>query len=175
MKKNTNLLFHIFADVLSFTLIVGGLIMLIASIFIPTIPVFQATMLFITGFILQGISSLYINFIRMINLISDFLEQTNKKIPETTKFDKIVITDDTSIEDIEIFKKQFPELKDTLDEISNSIKDNSIYDKKINFEKLRTSDEIIKQSLEFQLKEALENQDFERACQIRDELKERNL
>ena len=176
MKKNTNS-FGFMIEVLSLTITLIGSIMLIVSPFVY-IPIFQAVMFIVSGLTLHSIYSLHHNFARMTNLMADFLEKTNSEILGKRKVEEIIITDSTSIEELEEFKKKFPELNNRLDEIQNTLKKQRELEKIDGFVKniYEVWDFNGKQmTLEEQLQEAIKNEDFEKASKIRDEIKKRDM
>jgi hypothetical protein len=185
MKKNINIITQFLTDLISFALFVGGIIMLISSLFTTT-PVFQSVMLIVSGLVMNGISTMHGRFSEMIDLLANVLEKHNSQTEnKNLTVEEIIITDKTTPEEIEMYKEKFPELKNQLD---NILKNATILSKK-NIEDEDDIDKIVRkvinekdimnhpifiidkmQKLEEDLKKAVENDEFELAAEIRDKI-----
>ena len=176
MKKTEFLLINLFG-VFSVCLIVVGIISFVASLFVPSIPTFQSIELIFFGVITHLMIRLYFT---VDKLFENSLAPTEKFIkkqeernsplnPELIKTSVISINEETTPEQIEEIKKKHPQIAEQLDKLLNGFMDitgsNSPHAKDIY--------KMSVQQLQKELEKAVENNEFERAAEIRDLLKKR--
>ena len=180
MEKNkTEFLLNIFFGVFSICLIVVGAISFTASLLEPSLPTFQSIELILFGVIIYTIVKLIFT---VDKLFENSLASTDKFIkeneqgnspqnPDLIKTSVISISDETTPEQIEKIKKEHPQIAEHLDKLFGGFMDamnsNSPHAKDIY--KMST------QQLQNELQIAIDNNEFEKAAEIRDLLKKRTL
>jgi cysteinyl-tRNA synthetase len=178
MEKNkTEFLLNILFGVFSICLIVVGAISFVASLLEPSLPTFQSIELILFGVIIYTIVKLIFT---VDKLFENSLASTDKFIkeneqgnspqnPDLIKTSVISISDETTPEQIEEIKKKHPQIAEQLDKLLNGFKDtigsNSPHAKDIY--------KMSIQQLQRELEKAVENNEFERAAEIRDLLKKK--
>jgi len=178
MEKNkTEFLLNILFGVFSICLIVVGAISFVASLLVPTLPTFHSIELILFGVIIYTIVKLIFT---VDKLFENSLASTDKFIeeheqgnspqnPDLIKTSVISISDETTPEQIEKIKKEHPQIAEQLDKLLNGFMDTigSNSPHAIDIYKMSI------QQLQRELEKAVENNEFERAAEIRDLLKKR--
>jgi hypothetical protein len=184
--KNTdhNFVFQYLLGFIGIGAILASIIVLIASIFTP-LPIFNTVILLVLGVILLAQSMLYSKFLKLVTILSGLLKNlSNLSSPQdidSSPYDyllnsstspqqnikRVVITDQTSAEDIERFKNEHPEFGNQMDSIVSNLKGmmmtpqkTPITDKDIN-------------TLKKELDIAIANENFEEAQKIKQEIQKR--
>ena len=117
---------------------------------------------------------IYFMFTEVLESVTEVLNKINnasspqkqEQFSPNTFFNKIVINEDTSPQEIEEIKKKFPMFADQIDKIINLGKESDLSN--ISNIKYLTLSE-----LEKALQRAIDNNEFEKAAKIRDEIKSR--
>lgn len=183
MKKTEFLLINLFG-VFSVCLIVVGAISFVASLFVPTISTMDSVWLMAFGALTFLMVRLYFT---VDKLFENALAPADKIIKEAEKFIKkqeegnsplnpdliktsvISINEETTPEQIEEIKKKHPQIAEQLDKLLSGFMDitgsNSPHAKDIY--------KMSVQQLQKELEKAVENNEFEKAAEIRDLLKKR--
>ena len=199
MKKiSKEFICQMFFGITGIALMVIGALMLIASLFGGDISLFNSIVLMALGAILfEGVTLYFIfyNFLESALKIieerfkenkgtSPHIHKTNNDIfsnlgkmynDENPNIRRITIDDNTTTEDLEKYKKEFPPLANYIDDILNLQKDSIKFSNIKNYYSSNTLEdiELSNEELEDKLKLAIEENEFEKAAQIRDELLKR--
>lgn len=179
--KKTEFLLTILFGVFSICLIVVGAISFVASLFNPALPTFQSIELIFFGVItytvvrlIFTVDKLFENSLSSADKLIKKYEKGNSPSntdtnPDLIKTSVISINDETTPEQIEEIKKKHPQIAEQLDKLLNGFMDtigsNSPHAKDIY--------KMSIQQLQRELEKAVENNEFERAAEIRDLLKKR--
>jgi len=170
MKKlNAEFFLQLILGIASIALMIGGTIMFVTSLFTP-LSTFNAIMLMAAGAILYTGVRIYFMFLETTSSIKDYVKGissqigTNNLTPELLKSEVININEDTTPEQLDEIKKKFPMIADQLNTIINSFGDNA-----------KNVQNMSVQQLQKELQEAVDNNEFEKAAEIRDILKKKTL
>jgi hypothetical protein len=183
MKKiNTEFASHLILEIIAIGLVIAGTIIVIASLFGP-LPTFRGVVLMISGTILLVQANLYFRLRDTIDTLLKFVEKVGSETSPQKKVNATVIdiNDETTPEEIDELKKQFPEIGEKIDAIVQSLKlinpkiglskfgkefKNNIDDKPIIF--------LTNEELEENLKKAIAEEQYEKALVIKNEIEKRN-
>lgn len=187
MKKiSLDLVIQIIIGIAGIGLALAGAIVLVASFFTP-LPIFKAIALMALGVMLFNSSRLYFIFLENLNFTTELIKKitqanspsnpdcfyppdkkTRRNHPE---FIEIKISDETTPEEIEEMKRKWPHMAEHIDMIMGMSKQihpgGDKFPKRISL--------LSNTQLEQELKNAVENNEFELAAEIRDEIKKRKL
>jgi len=161
-------------------LIVAGAIILIASFYTP-LPPFNAIVLMTLGIIVLGVNKLQYMFVKMIKLFTEYITKVNaiSQRPNLDAFHsaapsvrEIVINENTSKEDIEKIKNDFPELGTSLNSFFNEILKN-IPNRNTPNDMPDGISLLTMKQLEDRLNKAVDDGEFEKAAKLRDEINSR--
>lgn len=181
MKKfDTEFLMHLLAGVASIALMLIGLIMLVASFFTP-LSTFNAVMLLAMGIIMSVVVKLYFMFREVLQKVSDLLSKYSSLFSQDMKSpissEVITINENTTPEEIEELKKKHPMVSAELDKILQRMGINEgmsgfMSSMGLSNEKKDIANMSIPE-LEKALEKAVNENEFETAAEIRDEIKRR--
>lgn len=162
MKKNTPELFlQLFFGVVAIALMTGGAIMFVASFF-SQISALTSILITCMGAILFNSVRLYLVFTSSLDKLNN--KNPNKNITPPIKTEIISINENTTPEQMNELKEKFPFIIDELEKILDNTNANPT--------KKSIETMTIKQ-LQDELHNAVENNEFEKAAEIRDEIKKR--
>jgi predicted transcriptional regulator len=169
-----------FEILLQFSLIIIGAAMMLIGLEFVILKflghphsLFKSISFFALGGILVTASRLYFMFLETLSLATKSIEMHKQNLQSQEMkvsgpfVEEIIITDETSEEEIEALRKKFPMLNDSIDTILKQIGREVIskLPKDINL--------FTVQQLEEELKKAIANDNFEKAAEIRNELNKR--
>lgn len=180
MEKNkTEFLLNILFGVFSICLIVVGAISFVASLLVPTLPTFHSIELILFGVIIYTTVKLIFTVDKLFENSLSYADKLSKKYekgnsPSNTDTDLIKtsvisISDETTPEQIEEIKKKHPQIAEQLDKLLNGFMDTI----GSNSPHAKDTYKMSIQQLQRELEKAVENNEFERAAEIRDLLKKR--
>ena len=158
-------------------LMLWGLIIFVASFFTP-MSVYTSVVYVALGVLIFNSAKLYFMFLHVLKTADDLIEKINSARAEVDKTTttledwtndiskvapiEIHIDDSTTPEEIENMKNRFPMLSNVIDNIINQVKPIA-----------KTNSELSLKELEKNLKSAIDNNEFEKAAEIRDEIAKR--
>jgi hypothetical protein len=174
MKKvNSEFIAQLLFGIAGVALMIIGAILLVAHFFIPSIVLFEAAVYLALGAILYLGVRLYFMFLEAISTATNVLDKMNANrngriYPEMNAgmVNTITITDQTTPEEIEELKRKFPMFAESFD---NILKSNPVYNKEVDTKELSIT------QLETALQIAIDNNEFEKAAEIRDEISRRKV
>lgn len=181
MKKITfELISQILFGIAGVALMLGGAIMFIGSFF-TNFSLSTSIIFMVLGAILFTGVKLYFMFLEVLTAANKQVDEINKGISPQNHNSRtypgvtnITIDENTTMEDIEEIKKKFPPLSNIID---NVIKNTGTIDNDAFYkETLPKHIELLSlKQLEKALEEAVENSEFEKAAEIRDEINKRKV
>lgn len=192
MKKvNSEFLIQLFLGVVGFALMIVGIIVFGASFFktTPFVNYMNGIVIGALGAILFSCVKIYFMFLETITIATDGLKQmstaaatspqsqyngrTYTTQPGGMSLNQITIDENTSLEEIELLKKQFPMFADSIEEaVANIICKPSI---KKEGPLPKTMELLSLPQLEAALKKAVDSGEYEKAAEIRDEINKRKV
>jgi len=175
MKKiNAEFLLQLIFGIIAIALMLGGAIMFVASFF-TSLPIFNAIYFMALGAILYTGVRIYFMLLEVASSINNSSTQVNKsKAPfDLLKSEVININEDTTPEQLEEIKKKFPAIADQLDKIIDTFIDETKKNNGYFSESVKNINNMTIKQLQEELNLAVENNEFEKAAEIRDILKKR--
>ena len=170
MKKlNAEFFLQLTFGVASISLMIGGIVMIVASFFYP-LSTINSVIITASGAILYTGVRIYFMLLEINDYVKDIPPQTgnNKFTPDLLKPDEVIrINEDITPEQLEEIKKNFPMIADQLDYIVDGFND---FHKK----SVKSIHKMSIQQLKEELQKAVDNNEFEKAAEIRDVLKKKN-
>jgi len=170
---------HLLLGVASIAFILVGVIILIVSFFAP-LPMFNAVVLIGIGCTMFISVRLYFILRDVLDSVNEFLKQLqSQNSPQNqTPREIISINENTTPEEIEELKKKHPMIANELDKILNNMAKGEnllegFFDSKGLFKKTKDIKEMTIVELKKALAKAVDDNEFEKAAQIRDEINSR--
>ena len=166
MKNNAEAYTQFIFSILSILIIIFGVILFILSFMTPTVSIINAILIFSGGAILFNSVKLYYSFLEVISRFTELIESLTKNTPTNQGDVQIIKLDDNlSSEQIEDLKTKFPLFADKIETVINSIIPKT--------KKSLSIQEMSIEQLSIELQKNIEENKFEKAAEIRDEINKR--
>jgi len=168
---------HLLLGIVSIAFILVGVIIFVASFFVP-LPIFNAAVLIGIGCTMFISVRLYFILRDVLDSVNEFLKQLQSQNSPQNQAQKnmpnkiISINENTTPEEIEELKKEYPMIANELDKILSSIGEEIFVSNGL-FKKTKDIKEMTIVELKKALTIAVNNNEFEEAAQIRDEINSR--
>jgi protein-arginine kinase activator protein McsA len=179
-KINLELIAQIIFGLLGFCLMLIGVIIIGASLIFTKPLLFEGVVLMSMGAILFTAVKVYFSLTSVLQstsaIIEKIIKQNQQFSPHQDSIVKeIVITEDTTPEEISQLKKEYPALSNSIDDMIRQIKHPNFPQHHKQSSTITAKDIITMTTsqLEIELQSAIANDLFETAAIIRDELKKR--